>query len=325
MPPKRRIIVAATKLERKKARSSMGPLRALLVSKQTLKTRYEPACRSFFEWLLSSEQQVSKSIIGIDLQVSSFLEHLWMEGEGRNAAGDVLSGLSFFCPHLKGHLVASWQLFKAWSRMELPQRAPPLPEEWLWALAALACRRGMGDVCVSLIVAYYGLLRATEAVNLRVAHCTAAAAGYKWVLQLGLTKGGQRRGALESVVIDHPLACVLLRAATHKQPKSALLLRRHVVQFRKIFKSLCNELGLGEFQLQPYSLRRGGATTLFQRKGSFDEVAEHGRWGHTTTAKIYINEGLDTLNQLTLSSTHTDVLQRLGRELWDRCKVEPPL
>ena len=42
----------------------------------------------------------------------------------------------------------------------------------------------------------------------------------------------------------------------------------------------------------PYSLRRGGATATFRRSGSFDFVAERGRWTTTRALRIYINAAL---------------------------------
>ena len=325
MPPKRRVVAAATKAQRALARRRLGPLGSLVVSERTLRLRYRPACVRFFAWLQSQSLLLATTVMGIDAQVAAYIEHLWEEGDGRNMAGDILSGLTFFSPHLKGSLSCGWQLFKAWSKQELPVRAPPIPEEWVLALSALALRRGCGDMAVVLCVAFYGLLRTVEATSLLVKHCSASADFSKWVLNLGLTKGGQRRGVTESVVVSAPVACVLLRAAVEGQKPGMFLLRRPVAEFRRLFKSLLWELGVAHFRMQPYSLRRGGATRLFRESGSFDEVSEVGRWGHTATAKVYINEGLATFSHLALSPAHAKVVERLAREFSRRCGVNPPL
>ena len=215
-------------------------------------------------------------------------------------------------------------MFKAWSRQELPARAPPMPEEWVLASAALAVRHGWGDVAVVICVAYFGLLRTMEAASLLAGDCAPAADFSKWVLNLGLTKGGQRRGAVESVVITNPLAGTLLRAAVVGQPKGSYLLRRPVEELRKHFQHLMWELGLSHFKFQPYSLRRGGATQVFRNTGSFDSVSELGRWGHVATAKVYINEGLATLNQLSIPPSQAQVIRRLAMELCSLCQVTYP-
>jgi len=165
------------------------------------------------------------------------------------------------------------------------------------------------------VIAFYGLLRTTEAASLLVKQCTPSADKSTWVLELGLTKGGQRRGALESVVISHPIATAVLSRATAGVPPGTFLLQRHVADLRTKFHSLVAELGLSHLGLQPYSLRRGGATRLFRESGSYSLVAEGGRWGHVNTAKIYINEGLATLNQMALSPQQENIFHRLAKEL----------
>ena len=88
------------------------------------------------------------------------------------------------------------------------------------------------------------------------------------VLSLGLTKGGQRQGALESAAlgVEGPL--------------------RLLWKWEKTCKAL-----------RPYSLRRGGATHWF-RHGSLDKLMLQGRWAVPKTAKVYINEGLAILAEI---------------------------
>ena len=127
MPPKR-VVAAASKQARADARGQLGPLGELLVSLKTLDVRYRPACRHFFDWLADQSSVLATTDIGIDAQIAAYIEDLWENGEGRNSAGDIISAMTLFCPHLKGSLCRSWQLFKAWAKQELPARAPPMPE-----------------------------------------------------------------------------------------------------------------------------------------------------------------------------------------------------
>ena len=53
-------------------------------------------------------------------------------------------------------------------------------------------------------------------------------------------------------------------------------------------------LGLSGANLRYYSLRRGGATKIFNETGSFDACAEAGRWASIRTARIYIDAALQT-------------------------------
>ena len=324
MPPKR-LIAAASKQARADARSHVGPLSELLVSQKTLDVRYRPACRRFFESIASQSSVLATTDIGIDAQIAAYIENLWEEGEGRNSAGDIISAMSLFCPHLKGSLCCSWQLFKAWAKQEMPARAPPMPELWVLAAVALAQRKGWDDVGLVIGVAFYGLLRTTEACSLLIRSCSQTHRDHKWVLELGLTKGGLRRGALETVVVTDPLCGALLRRAKAQLQDDDLLLRRSIVKFRDHFRTLMVELGLAEFNLHPYSLRRGGATHTFRQCGSYDTVAELGRWSQATTAKVYINEGLANLNELKLSAGHATTLKSLADNLLSKHGLPPLL
>ena len=42
----------------------------------------------------------------------------------------------------------------------------------------------------------------------------------------------------------------------------------------------------------PYSFKRGGASDLFRRTGSFDICVDQGRWEHVNTARRYIESAL---------------------------------
>ena len=45
----------------------------------------------------------------------------------------------------------------------------------------------------------------------------------------------------------------------------------------------------------PYSLRRGGATALFRQSGSFDVVANKGRWVSLAALRLYVTTALAEL------------------------------
>ena len=51
-------------------------------------------------------------------------------------------------------------------------------------------------------------------------------------------------------------------------------------------------LSLDPDDYKPYSLRRGGATFLFQTRGDLLATIVRGRWANSPTARIYINEAL---------------------------------
>ena len=79
---------------------------------------------------------------------------------------------------------------------------------------------------------------------------------------------------------------------------------RNAAQWRAQFNEALQALNLGEYGFRPYSLRRGGATFWFSRHHSLDKILLQGRWQAAKTARIYINEGLSILAEMSLPPSH---------------------
>ena len=83
-------------------------------------------------------------------------------------------------------------------------------------------------------------------------------------------------------------------------------------QFRAQFRSIFKRLGLASAGYLPYSLRRGGATELFLQTGQLSVVEKRGRWQHTRTAKIYIDECLVARGETRHTREQRDCLARFA-------------
>lgn len=70
--------------------------------------------------------------------------------------------------------------------------------------------------------------------------------------------------------------------------------------WRKQFSAVLTAVGLTDFDFRLYSLRRGAATHYFQLYGNFDKLLMMGRWQAVATARIYINDGLSVLAEMSL-------------------------
>lgn len=79
--------------------------------------------------------------------------------------------------------------------------------------------------------------------------------------------------------------------------------------FRTEFKRYLQEFDLSKHQFRPYSLRRGGATWVFQQTGSMEAALLKGRWGSSRVARIYISDALSYLPGLTHTPTARRTLQ----------------
>jgi len=179
----------------------------------------------------------------------------------------------------------------AWSRNELPSRAPPLPESLLRAFVGQALLLSAPEVAVGIAIAFDGLMRSGELFKLKCGDCVVADDDKSVVINLGITKGGSRRGVVESVVLYDDLAINLLRARLLRSLPGDALLPKGGAHFRKTFSSICRILCLDDFSFRPYSLRRGGATLRFQRFMSMSSTCVRGRWGQERTARLYIKVG----------------------------------
>lgn len=297
----KRLLEAPTVQERAKQRQKLGSLKDLTVQPATRK-RYAAALTRFFTFLKHENLELPTRRAFMDPLVSEYLEHLWCTGMGRGLACDTLASLQDSDPRLRGQLPGSWRLLKAWHQNEIPNRAPPLPERLLQALVGWSWFKGYFAFGVSLLVGFYGMLRTGEILNIRSTHIQANSAGSKVYLSLGLTKGGKRAGAAESVILGYDQ--VIKPLLRWSNSRGATNLCGSPASWRARFAEGLSALGLQAFGFRPYSLRRGGATYWFGRHQNLDRLLIQGRWLTQKSARVYINEGLCILASLRYEHLH---------------------
>ena len=291
--PRKRVLEATNPEDRAKQRQRLGTLRELTVQPSTRK-RYSKATDAFLRFLSSEDQVLPRDKALMDPLLCDYLEHLWATGAGRALASDTLAGVQDMQPNLKNHLPGAWRLLKAWHNNEIPNRAPPLPEHILQSMAGWAFFHGHISFGVSLVIGFYTMLRTGELLGLRASHMSSSPGHRQVLISLGLTKGGKRHGAAESVILGLESAVTLVK---QWKAKASLATPLAVTpkQWRSLFSKCLEELKLTKFEFRPYSLRRGGATFWFGKHQSLDQILVQGRWHTQKSARIYINEGLATL------------------------------
>ena len=110
------------------------------------------------------------------------------------------------------------------------------------------------------------------------------------MLSLGLTKGGARQGAAESVALhERSILPALWKWKQTTADSQFLTAKPHA--WRALFSKAVEALRLNDLHFRPYSLRRGGATFWFNQHGSFDRLLIQGRWAAARTARVYLNDG----------------------------------
>ena len=159
----RTILARQSRPERRQARQNLT-LESQRIRPST-RVRYLNALRMFFQSHFV-HTPLPRTPFELDHQVADFIEVLYQEGESISVAGDLLSGLSFFMPHLHGHLRYGWQLFRTWRRTELPAQAPPFDDLLIASLAGLALQVGLLPFASALLLAYHCMLRTGEIFTL---------------------------------------------------------------------------------------------------------------------------------------------------------------
>ena len=304
--PRRQVLGRRCQVERKRERQALGTLQSLVVAPATRK-RYLEAVSRFLAFLKMHGYSYPRCFAVLDGRVSEFIESLWHSGDPKSFASDCLSGLGHFVPQCKKFLVGSWRLHGSWTRAELPARALPFTPVIVYALAQLSFQQGWPDLAILLLLGFDRYARTGELFSAKKGDFTWNAAASRLVWSLPLTKGGQRTGAQESLVINDPWLIGALRNFVAPLAPGDLLRSASPGVLRQRLKSLISDLGLpGGFQW--YSLRRGGASFAFCQSNDLPAVCFVGRWNHIRTARIYITDALAQLTEIHLEGP---VRQRL--------------
>ena len=304
----RAVLAKASRLATAQSRQQLGPLASLRVGPRTA-ARYRKALLIFFNWMRSEGLPLPTEVDDFDMVVCQFIETCWQEGEGRSRAADVICSLQWTSPLLKRHLNGSWSLLKAWQRTELPARAPPMPPKVVFALAEWLLRLGQTGMGLGIVLAAHCFLRTGELLSLGFGALSWADDFRSVIVSLGITKGGARRGAAESVKVELGWLGVALQAWAQSQP-GPLVVNVPQHKFRELFAAGLVAIRCADWGFAPYSLRRGGATEMWRRTGALGRVTLRGRWAQPATARIYINDGLAELAEMRLPSEPVGELAR---------------
>ena len=294
---KGKIVEATTRRARAVRRSKLGSLASLTVKPATLQ-RYTKALERFFSFLAWNKLPLAASYEQLDNHLCQFVEHLWEEGDPRGYASDCLAGMQNRLPHVRRHIPGSWRLLKAWNQHELPARAPPLAPQHVNAISAFFLQRGFPSLALAVQVGFYALLRTGELLQLQAHHVQVRKGHQAAVLNLNFTKMSARAMCREAVTVNQPALVSHLLQWRECSASSRYLVNVPQSQFRKLFREALDFVGLPH-TFKPYSLRRGGATYMFQITGSHAQVCQAGRWSSERTARIYISDSMAIAVELT--------------------------
>ena len=308
--PRQQVLGRRSQVERKRDRRALGSLQNLVVTKGT-RDRYFTSVSRFLDFLIAHEYVYPRSFSALDSKVCEYIEFLWQSGDSKAWASDTLSGLGHFIPQCKKSLIGAWRLHSSWSRAELPARAIPFVPLMVYALAQRALEKSWKDITVLLILGFHTYARSGELFSARRGDFTWNQALTKAVWSLPLSKGGQRVGAQESLVIDDPWVVAALANFLQHHSPGDLLRTVSPGLLRLRLKELLKDLDFPD-GFQWYSLRRGGATWAFRTTNDLSRVCFIGRWNCLKTARIYLTDALAQLTEIQIQGMFKRRLSRLA-------------
>lgn len=302
-----------TKAERKTERGKVGTLQSQIVTENTA-DRYAQSFHSFLNFVGKTRQQVENSVSQIDRWLSEYVEFLWKDGEPKSYANYAVASVQHYVPEARRRLGISWKLVSTWNRIEMPSRALPITADLILSFAGQLLKWGWKDLSYVILVGFSCFLRTGEMFRLRRQDVhLPVRAGQAAIVFLEDTKGGQRKQmAWEKVLVKESLALSCLRALCFRRNGPDLLVQTSIYQFRKVWKDVVAHFNLGHLAIQPYSIRRGGATSSYKNGTSFEELLTQGRWSNFATCRIYLDEALQELGTLSIppSSSHALLLAK---------------
>lgn len=239
----------------------------------------------------------------LDDQVGDWIQQQFQKGAPLNTVADALSGLHFFVPTTKKRLPLSWRLFGTWRRMEVPSRAPPLPEDLLWAMVSFCIQNDEFELGCLLALSFHCFLRTGEALAGRP--CDLLLRGIQGTARLPHSKGGTRHNVKESATIYSETVAVLCEELVRRKRLDGLakvpIWAQSGTKFRKAFLRITKVFKVEHLGFRGYSLRRGGATAYFRQSGLMEKTLLRGRWASIAVARCrwYLCDALAQLPALT--------------------------
>lgn len=256
---------------------------------------------TFVDWVAAQGGDFS-SMHELDAYANAYLHKLWREDPTRSpaAAVSLRYGLVMVLPEIKHQGLPITDLaIQGWQRQRPGVSWPPMPWSAVQAVSAMLCEGGHFSAAVGVLLAFECYLRPSEVLALRRADVAFPDEGRVYIggrgkmcqeamVRLRHTKTGRD----QSVTIRDQEVQQLLRVVIAETEEGEKLFPYRIAQYRKLFKSACQQLRLGDNGFVLHSLRHGGATMDYvTNRMSIEDIMVRGRWESNKTARRYIQRG----------------------------------
>ena len=194
----------------------------------------------------------------------------------------------------------AWGVLELYRRDNPPEQALPFTVESTWAFATVAFALGWLEEGLVALLAFHGLLRISEALELAFEDLVLPIDDVSGVAVVMLRRS--KRGFDERVPIHSHAFVQVWRFYMNWQCKRGVMSGRLFTlqywRFRKRFLTIVAVLRLPPGRWLSHSFRRGGATHLVECRVPWDEVRNRGRWASERSCREYIRRGANAVTRL---------------------------
>lgn len=248
--------------------------------------RYLKATLNFAIWARENGEEPA-DVHELDDTLNEYVHHLYDSGGSRDAASKALYGTLHFLIGAKSvsTFPFSRKALRGWQKLHPPRPWSPLTWELACVIAFQFVRAGRPEFAVAILLAFDGMFRCGELLNMRFSHLGFDEEGHIGVY-LPKTKTGPEKFAR----IRKPVVQDIVRWWARGKHEESKLFEFSATTFRRAFRSVCDGLGL-DHSYVIHSARHGGATELFLETGDLHKVMHFGRWAVESSARHYIQDG----------------------------------
>lgn len=252
--------------------------------------KYRAAVSRFLQWCTAA-QHTADTFEDLDDLLTDYFHDLYElnDGRGKQTARDTLYGVEMLMPRAKGKLLVAQRVANRWAKLKPAESYPPLTWELTVVVAIQMLRNGYHRYAVATLLAFDCLLRVGELCALRasdIADAGDARMGAQYRQTLVAIRQA-KTGRNQSVAVTRDEVKALLRPILDDTKSGALLFPGGSAGYRRVFKSVCADLGLSA-KYVPHSLRHGGATFLHLSGVPLESILIRGRWASHKSARTYI-------------------------------------
>eukprot|EP00438_Fugacium_kawagutii_P030064 Skav225587 [mRNA] locus=scaffold901:108728:113061:+ [translate_table: standard] len=248
--------------------TAANPADHLVVKPGTL-DKYHQQFNKFHDWATANQLPLHDPL-SHDAAAAQYIEALWADGFGRAEASYFVASVQFMLPHMKHSLPLAWRLVKTWTKHEMPTRAVPLDAHTVLCFCAFFVIWGEKRLAAGILVAFDFFLRTGELFTIR--RNQVEFSGHTAALQLQNTKSSGHQIHSERLLAWDRLSVQALHFLCRGLQPGDFLLSSSAARFRTLWHRAVHFFLLGDYFIQPYSLRRGGATSAFRRGVTFDQL-----------------------------------------------------